>query len=55
VDLLGREMARSRRDRLPLALVLAEIDHFKAVNDTYGHPAGDAVLTEVASRLKMGA
>lgn len=42
---LAAEMARSARYKIPLALVMYDIDHFKAVNDTHGHHAGDRVLT----------
>lgn len=48
---LGEESERARRFGRPLSLVLIDVDHFKAVNDTHGHPAGDAVLREVARRL----
>ena len=45
----GRDSARNQ---LPLAIVMLDIDHFKQVNDTHGHPAGDLVLQEFARRLK---
>jgi len=51
MDLLGRELARSRREQGSTAILMCDLDHFKNVNDTYGHPAGDDVLKETAKRL----
>ena len=51
MEILARESNRCARERMPLAVALADIDHFKQVNDTHGHPAGDAVLREFAARL----
>jgi diguanylate cyclase (GGDEF)-like protein len=48
---LQREVARSHRRKAPLALVVLDVDHFKHVNDTVGHQAGDAVLREVARAM----
>ena len=45
-------MARTRRSDIPLALMFLDVDHFKAINDTLGHAAGDLVLKEFAARLK---
>lgn len=49
--ILAEESERAQRFGHSLALVMVDIDHFKSVNDTHGHPAGDAVLRRVAQRL----
>ncbi|MDH3519783.1 MAG: diguanylate cyclase [Myxococcales bacterium] len=51
-DRLEEEIRRGRRYERPLALLLLDIDHFKAFNDTHGHPAGDAMLQEVSRLLR---
>ncbi len=51
LDRLRTELARSRRVGEPVAVMIADIDHFKKINDRWGHIAGDAVLRSVAERL----
>ncbi len=50
-DRLRAEVERAQRKGTPISIFLIDIDHFKQVNDEFGHPAGDAVLREIAQRL----
>ena len=50
--ILTIEAIRCDKAGVPLSLIVADLDYFKKINDTYGHPAGDSVLVKVASRLR---
>ncbi len=51
VDRLDAELAFSLRHGMPMTLVLFDVDHFKNVNDTFGHAAGDEILAQIAARV----
>ncbi|GEM_PF-2085279 len=51
-EVLGTEWARARRHESTMSLLMIDIDHFKAFNDHYGHPEGDAVLSRLAKVLR---
>jgi len=52
LDAMDREIPRARRHQRPLSLVMMDLDHFKGINDTFGHLAGDFVLKEFAQLVK---
>jgi two-component system, cell cycle response regulator len=51
LEALRKELARSKRENTSVGVIMADVDHFKRINDSYGHLAGDAVLREVARRM----
>jgi diguanylate cyclase (GGDEF)-like protein len=51
LEFLDKEVAREKRTSEPVGVMMVDVDHFKTVNDTWGHLAGDTVLREVAKRL----
>ena len=53
-EMLSSEMARSQRIDKPFSLAMIDIDHFKKVNDTYGHMGGDKVLAELSKEIVFG-
>ncbi len=51
MPLVKREIARARRNQTPLSLMMLDVDHFKQINDQFGHEAGDAVITTIGRKL----
>lgn len=53
-EMLELQLALAQRSRTPLTVAFIDLDHFKSINDTYGHEAGDVVLIEMAARIVAG-
>jgi diguanylate cyclase (GGDEF)-like protein len=54
LEQLTKELVRASRRGAPVSVLMGDLDHFKTINDTHGHVAGDVVLRETARRLKVG-
>jgi diguanylate cyclase (GGDEF)-like protein len=52
MDMFTREISRAKRDQSSIGILMVDLDHFKRVNDTYGHLVGDQVLKQIASQMK---
>src|SRR5260370_11810696 len=52
IEIMQRELARGLRENTSLGVIMLHLDHFKTINDTHGHVAGDAVLREAARRMQ---
>jgi len=53
LDLMKNEIARAKREKAPMGVIMVDIDHFKNVNDTYGHIVGDQILKASAPRMSL--
>jgi diguanylate cyclase (GGDEF)-like protein len=52
IDVIDTELRRARRSQMPVSLIMFDLDHFKEINDRYGHLGGDAVLAAVGARMR---
>ncbi|MFD2095490.1 diguanylate cyclase [Corallincola platygyrae] len=53
MEFLQQRLSAAKRQKHPVSVVMADLDHFKQINDTYGHPAGDKVLKTVANEIQQ--
>src|SRR5262249_21672683 len=52
IEVIDTELRRARRSQMPVSLIMFDLDHFKDINDRYGHLCGDAVLAGVGERMR---
>ena len=54
-ETIQHEIEKAKRDKTPLSIIVLDIDHFKSINDSYGHQIGDRFLVEIGNLMRANA